>query len=412
MKRGWQRKKLGEVCEVITKGTTPTSLGFQFTDEGINFIKVESLTESGQIIPKKVAYISKECHEALKRSQLRANDILFSIAGALGRIGIVNEEIVPANTNQALAIIRLSKNSGFLVDFLAKYFISTNISEEIERLKGGAAQQNLSLSQLSNLEIPFPPLPEQKRIAAILDKAFAAIDKAKANAEQNLKNATELFKSYLLSIFSNPNDWPKLRIDEVCESIIDCVNKTAPIVNEVTPFKMIRTTNVRNGLVSLDRVNYVSENVYHVWTRRQVPKRGDVILTREAPMGEVGMLLSDESVFLGQRLVSYRVNPKKLNNKFLLYAFQSSDIQNQISALASGSTVQHMRVPDSKALQIYVPPLCEQATYVAKFEAINNYVEQLKKLNQKKLLLLCELKESILQKAFNGELICAEVALE
>jgi type I restriction enzyme, S subunit len=159
MKQGWEIKKLGAVCEVITKGTTPTSLGFQFTDEGVNFIKVESLTESGQIIPNKVAYISEECHESLKRSQLKVNDILFSIAGALGRIGIVNEEIVPANTNQALAIIRLAKDSGILVSFLAKYFTSNNISEEIEKLKGGAAQQNLSLGQLNNLSIPLPHSP-------------------------------------------------------------------------------------------------------------------------------------------------------------------------------------------------------------------------------------------------------------
>lgn len=68
MKYGWVNKRLGEVCEVITKGTTPTSLGFKFTDHGVNFIKVESLTETGQIIPNKVAYISEECHESLKRS--------------------------------------------------------------------------------------------------------------------------------------------------------------------------------------------------------------------------------------------------------------------------------------------------------------------------------------------------------
>ena len=80
MKQGWEVKKLGDVCELITKGTTPTSIGFNFTAKGINFIKVESLTETGQIIPTKVAFITNECHEALKRSQLKENDILFSMA--------------------------------------------------------------------------------------------------------------------------------------------------------------------------------------------------------------------------------------------------------------------------------------------------------------------------------------------
>lgn len=164
----WEEKRLGEICSLITKGTTPTSVGYNFTDDGVNFIKIESLTESGVIIPNKVAYISRQCHQALKRSQLEKDDILFSIAGALGRIGIVMSDILPANTNQALAIIRISPESGVLVKFIAKFFVSDSISKEIEGLKGGAAQMNLSLGQLNNLIIPIPELPEQTKIANFL----------------------------------------------------------------------------------------------------------------------------------------------------------------------------------------------------------------------------------------------------
>ncbi|NDA48549.1 MAG: haloacid dehalogenase type II, partial [Alphaproteobacteria bacterium] len=84
------------------------------------------------------------------------------------------------------------------------------------------------------------------------------------------------------------------------------IYKTAPVVEDPTPFKMIRTTNVRNGCVDISTVRFVTEETYKIWTRRQIPKKGDVILTREAPMGEVGMILTDDNVFLGQRLVSYR----------------------------------------------------------------------------------------------------------
>lgn len=128
----------------------------------------------------------------------------------------MNKEIIPANTNEALAIVRLAKDSGILVSFLAKYFTSNLITEEIEKLKGGAAQQNLSLGQLNNLMVPFPPLPEQQRIVSILDEAFDAIATAKANAEQNLKNARELFESYLQGVFENGN-WEKKKLDEITE---------------------------------------------------------------------------------------------------------------------------------------------------------------------------------------------------
>jgi type I restriction enzyme S subunit len=96
-------KTLGEVSRLITKGTTPQ----KFVDSGINFVKTESL-ENGRINPQKFMFVSQETHEKeLKRSILEANDILFAIAGSIGKCTVVEESILPANTNQALAIIRL-----------------------------------------------------------------------------------------------------------------------------------------------------------------------------------------------------------------------------------------------------------------------------------------------------------------
>ena len=83
--------------------------------------------------------------------------------------------------------------------------------------------------------------------------------------------------------------WPKRPISELCLAIVDCVNRTAPKVDGPTPYRMIRTTNVRGGFIDLSSVNFVDEATYERWTRRQVPKRGDVVLTREAPLGEVGL---------------------------------------------------------------------------------------------------------------------------
>ena len=106
--------QLSEIAELITKGTTPTTLGYEFQDDGINFLKIECFDENGNFMDDKVAHISEECHEKLKRSQLKAGDILFSIAGAIGRVAIVTEEMLPANTNQALAIIRIANDQVYL----------------------------------------------------------------------------------------------------------------------------------------------------------------------------------------------------------------------------------------------------------------------------------------------------------
>ena len=151
--------------------------------------------------------------------------------------------------------------------------------------------------------------------------------------------------------------WPVVCIKDVCESVVDCVNKTAPTVDYPTPYKMIRTTNVRDGWVNLDEVRFVEAEVFARWNRRTTPRKGDVILTREAPLGEVGMLRSNDHVFLGQRLVLYRADPLKVDNRFLLYSFRFDYLQGQIKSLGSGATVEHMRVPDAEKLLLRLPPL-------------------------------------------------------
>lgn len=159
---------------------------------------------------------------------------------------------------------------------------------------------------------------------------------------------------------SNAIFWQRLPIVGLCATHVDCVNRTAPVVSEPTPYKMLRTTNVRNGYVDVENVRYVTEEIYKKWTRRLVPKRGDIILTREAPLGDVGKIRTDDLVFLGQRLYHFRPDPAKLDADFLLYSLLGEDLQNQIKGFGSGSTVEHMRLQDIPELKINIPPLAIQ----------------------------------------------------
>lgn len=192
------------------------------------------------------------------------------------------------------------------------------------------------------------------------------------------------------------NNWPRVSIKEVCQEIVDCVNKTAPIVDYPTPYKMIRTSNVKGGWVNLDQVNFVTEEVYKKWTRRIIPVIGDLILTREAPLGEVGMIRDNETIFLGQRLMLYRANPAKLDNRFLLYSFLSKDLQGQIKALGSGSTVEHMRVPDAEKLTILLPEIETQS----KIGIILSTYDELIKNNTRRIKILEEMAQLIYREWF------------
>ncbi|KPX43507.1 hypothetical protein [Pseudomonas savastanoi] len=115
--------------------------------------------------------------------------------------------------------------------------------------------------------------------------------------------------------------WPLKPLSELCLLGVDCVNKTAPVVDYPTPYKMIRTTNVKQGFIDVDTVRYVTEETFQSWTRRSQPRFGDVILTREAPVGEVGRCTFDENqnIFLGQRLFQYRPDPELLDWNYLAY---------------------------------------------------------------------------------------------
>jgi type I restriction enzyme S subunit len=401
MKYGWVNKRLGEVCEVITKGTTPTSLGFKFTDHGVNFIKVESLTETGQIIPNKVAYISEECHESLKRSQLKANDILFSIAGALGRIGIVNKEIIPANTNQALAIVRLAKDSGILVSFLAKYFTSNLITEEIEKLKGGAAQQNLSLGQLNNLMVPFPPLPEQQRIVSILDGAFAVIERSRNNAEQNLKNARELFESVLSSILYDEK-WKRKELGEVCNKV-EYGSSTKSKSKGRLP--VLRMGNIQNSFFTWDSLVYSDDEDDN---KQYLLKYNDVLFNRtNSPelVGKTAIYKGELPAIFAGYLIRIHRKEDLLDADYLNY-YLNSKMAKEYGKTVVISSVNQANINGTKlkTYPIPLPTFKEQQTIVAKLNALSSETKRLEAIYQQKIADLEELKKSVLQKAFNGEL--------
>ena len=331
--------------------------------------------------------------------------IVVGRKGSAGEVNLTEEKYWPLDVTYYVTFDRTQYDLMFLFYCLQ----SLNLTSLAKGVKPG-----INRNDVYALEISVPPLSEQQRIVSILDEAFAGIDAAIENTKRNLANARELFESYLSNIFSPKGDVlkdiPAVSIEKVCESIVDCLNRTAPTVDEITPFKMIRTTNVRNRRVSLDNVKHVTEETYQKWTRRQTPRQGDVLLTREAPMGEVGMIETDEPVFLGQRIVSYRADPAQLDNYFLFFALQSSDLQNQIKAYASGSTVQHMRVPDTKELILRLPPIDTQKKIVADLNKVLLSSELLETRYQQKLDRLTELKQSIMQKAFSGELTGEKVA--
>lgn len=192
------------------------------------------------------------------------------------------------------------------------------------------------------------------------------------------------------------SEWKTVRVRELCSDIIDCVNKTAPISVNPTKYKMLRTSDVRNGFINLENLNCVTEETFTKWTRRGKLQVGDVILTREAPLGEVGIVRHAENYFLGQRLVLFRANPAVCDNRFLLYAFQFHDNKQAIISKGVGATVLHLRVPECERIEIKVPDLQTQKRIGDILSSYDDLIEN----NQKQIKLLEEAAQRLYKEWF------------
>ena len=208
--------QLSEIAELITKGTTPTTIGFDFQDKGVNFLRIECFSESGNLIRDKLGHISEECHAKLKRSQLEDGDILFSIAGAIGRVAIVTKEMLPANTNQALAIIRINRKDVFL-PYIKLILTSPIVRTQFERKKQGVAQLNISLKDLNELEIPLPKFDKQMEYATLFGKVSSVVGAYR----QQLQKLDDLVKARFVELFGdpvvNPKGFPCYTVGEVID---------------------------------------------------------------------------------------------------------------------------------------------------------------------------------------------------
>ncbi len=178
----WKFAELKSLCRLITKGTTPTTIGGHFTESGVNFIKSESIGYDGTIDASKFTYIDTPTNRQLKRSQIADGDILYSIAGVhLGKCASARKEHLPANTNQAVAIIRV--DSEHVVSKFVEYVLrNRSFVEEVNAGVAQSAQPNVNLTEIGRFQIPLPPKTEQAAIAATLG---ALDDKIELNRRMN-----------------------------------------------------------------------------------------------------------------------------------------------------------------------------------------------------------------------------------
>ena len=383
-----EKIKLGDIASVITKGTTPTSIGFNFTEQGINFIKIESITEDGSFINDKFAHISEECYSRLKRSQIKENDILFSIAGAIGRVAVVNNEILPANTNQALAIIRVDDR--YDKEFLTFLLRSSFITKQYNKRKQGVAQINLSLKDISELEIPIIDINKQLEIKENLKNIIKIISLRK----KQLEDLNNIIKSQFVEMFENKN-FEKKTLQDITIKITDGSHNPPNGIDENVGYMMLSSQNIVNDKINYENARYLSKEDFEKENARTDLKNGDVLLTIVGTVGRTAIISNEENITL-QRSVAVLKPIEEIKSEYLVGALKSDDVVRQLNKGAKGVAQKGIYLKDLKKLTISVPPI----------ELQNKFADFVKQIDKQKFEIenslkeMQELYESLMEKYF------------
>ncbi|MCQ9163908.1 restriction endonuclease subunit S [Arthrobacter sp. STN4] len=391
---GYQLIQLGEV----TSRAASVDPKKKFLD-AFTYIDLSSVDQA----QKKVSDTKNlEPSEAPSRARqvVQTSDVLVStVRPNLNGVAVVPKVLDGSIASTGFTVLRPDA-SKILPTYLFQWVKSPRFIDDMISKATGASYPAVSDKIVRESTIPLPPLPEQRRIAAILDKA----DHLRTQRREALAHLDALTQSMFNSMFGNldpeKTGWPILPIGEVCDAIVDCVNRTAPLADAPTPYKMIRTSNVRNRSIDLTSVRYVDEHTFVTWNRRAVPSHGDVVLTREAPMGEAGIIPPGEQVFLGQRTMLYRPDPDISTAEFLLHYLTGEHMHREYLRNGSGTTVKHLSVPYCRTLDVAVPPLELQQSFARRVAG----VERLKEQHRTQLAQLDTLFASLQHRAFSGQL--------
>ncbi|MCC3756126.1 restriction endonuclease subunit S [Staphylococcus capitis] len=402
-KENWEEFSLEDKSDLITKGTTPKAWD---KNGKVNFVKVENIEEhSGKVkTTSKISYYEHSTH--LKRSILEEGDILFSIAGTLGRITIINKEILPANTNQALAIIR---NTSINKYYLKTYLLGKSIKEYIRKNPTVGAQPNLSLKQIKSFKIKTPDFIEQEKIGNF----FCKLDRQIELEEEKLELLEQQKKGYMQKIFSqelrfkdergnNHPSWKEMKLMEFLSVIDGDRGKNYPTKNDFMEnghTLFLSAANVTKQGFSLNQSQYITKEKSNSMGKGKL-NINDVVLTTRGSIGNV--FLYNEKITKKKPFV--RINSGMLIlrtedyiKSFFITKYLASPLgKKQIDLLSFGSAQPQLTKKDIELYKIKLPVRQEQKQISLFLKKIDKIIEK----QSSKVELLKQRKQGLLQKMF------------
>lgn len=325
--------------------------------------------------------------------------IIVGRKGSAGEINLTEERFWPLDVTYYVTFDNQRHDLQFLYYLL--------ITLELPKLAKGV-KPGINRNEVYAQTVNVPPLPEQRRLVAILDEAFDGIATAKANAEKNLQNARALFESHLQSVFTARGEgWQVKSLDEVCEKITDGTHHSPKIQFPVWKpglFPYITSKNIRNNFMDLSNVAYIECEFHEEVYARCQPNLGDVLLTKDgASTGNVTLNSLDEPFSLLSSVCLIKTNKGALRPAFLCYYIQSPIGLRSIVGQMTGAAIKRIVLKDIKKAPVPFPDVAEQESIVERLDTLLNQTQRLESIYQQKLAALNGLKKSLLHQAFSGQ---------
>lgn len=398
MKNSWQTKKLSEVCEFQNGFAFKSKL---FKEDGFPVLRISNIQSDGISYNRLVFFDKKSYKDNFDRYQVLKGDLVIAMSGATtGKLAISDADEI-FYLNQRVGKFKPRKDLS--KDYLY-HFLSTRIEENL-KISAGSAQPNLSTEQIKDFKIPLPSISEQKRIVKILDEVFEKTAKAKENAEKNLQNSKELFKSYLQSVFANPGkDWEEKRLEELGKITSSKRIYKKEYVKDGVPFYRIKEIKELAHDKNITLELYISEKRYkEIKDVFGVPLEGDILMTAVGTIGEIYVVKKDEKFYFKDGNILWFKNFNSVNPYFLKFVLMS--FVEQINKLSKGSAYSALTIEKIEKHRIFLPKsISEQKSIVKKLNALSTETKKLEAIYRQKLADLEELKKSVLKKAFAGNL--------
>jgi len=405
---GWATAKFGDVCDFV-RGPFGGALKKSIFKETGYAVYEQQHAINNQF--EKIRYfVDEDKFQEMSRFELFPGDLIMSCSGTMGKVAITPGGVPRGIINQAL--LKLSPKENLDPVFLKLWMESRNFQEQVESMAQGVAIKNMaSVKVLKEIEIPIPLIPEQKRIVAILDQAFADIDKARVLTEQNLNNARELFESYLQQVFSQRGEgWEEKKWGSVCNFIRGPFGGS--LKKSMFKEEGYAVYEQKHAIHDhIEQIRYFVDGNKFEEMRRFEVKPGELIMSCSGvTLGRVSVIPEGAPKGIINQALLKLTPHKDMDVHFLKYWIRSKIFQDIIFEHSGGAAIPN--VPAAKLLKeitLSIPSFQKQRKVVREIDSILSETSRVAGIYKTKIESLDELKKSLLQKAFTGELTGSKI---